>query len=60
MTNIIQTEEVIFRNTCVYTHTHMHVTTINGKGAMNLRENKEGYMGGWWEKGEERSDAIIL
>ena len=36
--NILQTEQVI----CIY------VTTINSlkKEAMNLRENKEGYMGG--------------
>lgn len=29
--NIIHTEQGIFKNMCVYTHTSMHITTINGK-----------------------------
>lgn len=39
---------------CMYTHIYMkHETTINEKESMNLKEDKEWYMGG-------RNDVIIL
>lgn len=38
--NVIQTEQVTFRNIHVYTY--MDLTTINKKEAMDLKERKEG------------------
>lgn len=42
--------ENIFTNSIIqlrwYLETHIHVTTINEKRAMNLKENKEGVDGG--------------
>lgn len=38
---------MLFRNTD-HPLLHMHITTINKKETVNLKENKVGYMGGWW------------
>lgn len=37
----------------------MHIATINGKKAMNLKESKEEFIGGFggWER---RNDVIML
>lgn len=40
---------------CVYTH----LTTINKKEAMNLKESKEGHMEGLGEKKRREHDIII-
>lgn len=38
----------IFRNSYVHTYTYMYTTMTNTKKkAMNLKESKEGYMGGF-------------
>lgn len=53
--NIIQTEQVIFRNVYVYSYTHVHVRISGEKEAMNLKESGEGYLeelGGSKWKGE--------
>lgn len=42
--NIVHTDEVTFRNMYVYTCTYMHIKA-NEKRAMNLKENKGGYIG---------------
>lgn len=39
--NIIKTEQVIFKNVCIY---------LYGEKLMNLKESKEGYMGGFGKK----------
>lgn len=40
----------------------MHVVTIHEKGRVNLKENKEGYMGGDLEgrKGREKCSYVII
>lgn len=38
----------------------MHVTTINGKKAINLKESKKGYMGVGREESEGRNVVTIL
>lgn len=47
--NIIQTEQAVFRNICVYnTHTYIYVYVITmEKEAMDFKESKEGYIGGF-------------
>ena len=42
--NIIKTKQVTFRN--IYVYAFMHTITISEKEAMNLKENRELYMGG--------------
>lgn len=44
--NIIWTGKIIFQNIYVYTDTYMHALTTTGKKAMNLKESREGFMGG--------------
>lgn len=53
MSNIILTEQIIFRNMCVQAYTYTHVTIIK-KGAMSLKENKKEYMGGTAGKNGKR------
>ena len=54
VSNIIQPEQVVFRNlevdTHTYTHTHTHTHThvyerLMQKESINLKRNKEGHMG---------------
>jgi hypothetical protein len=45
--DIIYTEQLIFRNICIYTYTYMHAITMK-KETMSLKENKEGI----WETSE--------
>lgn len=45
MSNIIQTWQVIFRNTYVYTYTYMHMITINDKGIHDI-EREQGVVYG--------------
>lgn len=51
--NVMQSNQVIVKNMCVYIHTHaytfMHVITMK-KEIMNLKASKEEYMGGFEEK----------
>jgi len=47
--------------TCVHVYTYMYVTTISEKGAMDLNESEERYMGrftGRGEKGRKKSQNI--
>lgn len=44
MSNIIQTEQVIIRNVCVYTYVHVK-TTHEERGNEFQREQGEGYVG---------------
>lgn len=43
----------------VYTYTCVHVTTINEKGAMDLKESKEECIGGFEEKRQEEVVVVI-
>lgn len=60
--NIVQTEQIIYRNVYIfhtllhtlYTHTYMHITTINEKGGHGLKRARKNI----WEgvkRGEERA-----
>lgn len=42
--DIIWTDHDIFRNVYVCACTYMHTVAINEKEAMNMKENKEGYI----------------
>lgn len=42
--DIIWTDYDIFRNVYVCACTYMHTVAINEKEAMNMKENKEGYI----------------
>lgn len=53
--SIIQTEKVIFRNIYVYICISIHALTINGKGAMNLKETRE-----WFEVRIRKADVIFM
>lgn len=44
----------VFRNMYLWTYTFMYVTAISEKRAMNLKENKDGYMGGFVGKKGKR------
>lgn len=48
--NIIWTQQFIFRNMYVYTSTYMPTIIISIKEAVNLNESWEGYMGGFGGK----------
>lgn len=49
----IQTEQVVFVYLEIYMYTHMNVTIINEKEAINLKEHKDEYFGGFcWGKVE--------
>ena len=50
----IQTEQVIFRNRCVYAYTYIHVTRISRKETMNLKESKKELLGGPAGRTEKR------
>lgn len=52
--NILQMEQVIFRN--IYVDTYIHVVTINGKEVTNLKEGKKALEGG---KEREKCNIII-
>ena len=54
----IQTEQVIFRNICVYVYTYIHVTIISRKGTMNLKESKKELLGGPAGRKEKRNKII--
>lgn len=47
MSDIIQTERVILRNTCEYAYTCIHIPTINEKRSQKFQRKKGGYMGEW-------------
>lgn len=59
--NIIQTEQVIFRNKS-YTYAFIHaITTSLKKEAMNFKEIRDGYMGGVGvRKGKDKWNIIII
>jgi hypothetical protein len=46
----------------IYAHayTYMHGTTINGKKAMNLKEQEEVYVKVWREESKGKNDVIII
>lgn len=50
--NVTQIEQVVLRNIYVCMYTYVHVRTINKKGAMNLKQNKQGH-GLYKERGIE-------
>lgn len=52
MCDIIQTEQVMFRNTCIYAYTHLHVITLKKRG--NKLEREKGEVCGkvWHEERE--------
>lgn len=41
VSNIIQTEQGVFRNMYAYTHTYRDVTTINENGSHELQKREE-------------------
>lgn len=50
--NVIQPEQVIFSNICLYMCTCVHVATIRKKVALVLKENKEMFASVWREEGK--------
>lgn len=60
MSNIIQTWQVISRNTYVYTHTYMHMITVNEKGIHDV-EREQGVTGIWdvQKEGEGRNIVTL-
>lgn len=60
MCDIIQTEQVMFRNTCIYAYTHLHVITMK-REAINLKGKKERYVGRFgMKKGKEEKYVIVI
>lgn len=64
MCDIIQTEQVMFRNTCTYAYTHLythlHVITMK-REAINVKGKKERYVGRFGvKKGKEEKDVIVI
>lgn len=46
----MKNEQAVFRDVCVYRYMHIK---MHGKEAMDLKENKDGYLGGgWWNERE--------
>lgn len=56
--NIIQSEQVIFGNICIYTY--VDIIRVDEKESMNWRESKEGVHGTVWMEKREGRDAIKL
>lgn len=55
MASIMKNEQAVFRDICVYLYMH-------GKEAMDLKENKDGYMGGaiGGMKGKWENNVVVL
>lgn len=50
----------MFRNTCIYAYTHLHVITMK-REAINLKGKKERYVGRFgMKKGKEEKDVTVI
>lgn len=61
MSNIIQTEQIMFRNIYIHIHNNecMHVTTMNENGH-EFERGKGRVCGKIWRKIKERRNGVII